>query len=560
MRIALAQINAVVGDLPGNSRIILSRVDQAKVAGADLVIFPELALTGYPPEDLLLKPQFIKDTAAHLKALARQITDLPCVIGHVEQGPRQTLFNSAAVIENRRIKGSYHKRCLPNYSVFDEKRYFVPGNENLILDLGGYRVGLTICEDIWEEKGPVDEYARLKPDLLVNLSASPYFVGKIHARHRMGTRWARLCRASVAYCNLVGGQDELVFDGGSFAMTSSGRLIASAPQFEENLLVVDLPVQSGRKSRTHPKAPTLRLSKPNPRLKPQLNSRTIGPLKPVEEIYRALVLGTRDYVQKNGFGTVALGLSGGIDSALVAALAVEALGKDRVVAVTMPSPYTSSETFKDSQAMADNLGIRLMTLPIENVFKGFLGALSESFEGRTPDITEENLQARIRGALLMALSNKFGWLILTTGNKSEISTGYCTLYGDTAGGFAIIKDVPKTMVYQLSLFFNTLHGREIIPASIITRPPTAELKLNQKDQDTLPPYDLLDKIIKGYVEEDRPVSELIRSGLDETVVRQTVRMIDASEYKRRQAPPGIKITSKAFGKDRRVPITNLYRP
>ena len=533
MRIALAQINPTVGDLSGNAKKILQKIREAR--GADVVLFPELALTGYPPEDLLLKPRFISDNLAALRELTRHIHGPLCIVGFVEQA-KGKIYNAAAVIENGRVLHTYRKMCLPNYGVFDEKRYFAPGTAPLVVKTGGRRLGLSICEDIWGDQGPIRQYGKKKIDLLVNISASPYYAGKIHDRRKLMARWARYCKAPGVYVNLVGGQDELVFDGGSFLVNPSGKVVANAPQFEEALLIVDIP--------------------PPPESKARLASR---PLKPVEEIRRALVLGTRDYVDKNHFSKVALGISGGIDSALVAALAVEALGKDRVVGVTMPSRFTSGGTFRDSKTLARNLGIRLITLPIRPLVNAYDGTLKDVFKGAAPNIAEENLQARIRGTLLMALSNKFGWLILTTGNKSEVSTGYCTLYGDTAGGFAVIKDVPKMVVYQLAGHINKEAGWNLIPRSIITRAPTAELKARQKDQDTLPPYPVLDRLIKAYVEEDRSPSQMLNKGADEKTVRKVVRMVDMSEYKRRQAPPGVKITPKSFGRDRRMPITNLYK-
>ena len=532
MRIALAQINSIVGDLPGNTNIIVQKTDEARRAGADVVVFPELALTGYPPEDLLLKPQFIADNLAALRGLARKIRGPLCIMGFVEQ-EKKNLYNAAAVIQDGRILGTYRKVCLPNYGVFDEKRYFSPGKDPFILSLGRHRLALSICEDIWDYEGPVKRYANRRIDLLINISASPYYARKIRLRRRLMAHWSRLCKAPGVYVNLVGGQDELVFDGGSFVTDPSGKVVASIPQFEEDLLITDVPAREKR-------------------LAPEL--------EPTEEVRRALVLGTRDYVNKNRFSKVALGISGGIDSALVAVLAVQALGKDRVIGVTMPSRFTSSGTLRDSHALTRHLGIRMITMPIKSLFKTYEATLKNVFKGTAPNIAEENIQARIRGTLLMALSNKFGWLILTTGNKSEISTGYCTLYGDTAGGFAVIKDVPKMMVYELAEHINREAGWDLIPRSVIVRAPSAELKAHQKDQDTLPPYPVLDRFIKAYVEEDHPLSEILNKIRDKETVKKLIRMVDLSEYKRRQAPPGIKITPKAFGKDRRMPITNLYRP
>lgn len=541
LRVALAQINVTVGDLPGNEEKIADFIGQAKKAKADLVLFPELAVTGYPPEDLLFKPTFIQRNLKALKQLIPLTKGLTAVIGFVDRGPKGGLTNAAAVAADGRLIARYHKRMLPNYGVFDEKRYFTAGQKPLVVEQRGTktRMGISICEDIWVEQGPCEEEAAAGADLILNISASPYHAGKLRERERLLARRASRYRRSVLYVNLVGGQDELVFDGGSLVVDPRGRVAFRAPQFKEGLFLIDLPIRSGG----HPKALT-----PSAR-----------PLSPEEEIFRALVLGTRDYVRKNRFSHVVVGLSGGIDSALTAAIAVGALGKEAVTGVSMPSRYSSPETKSDAQAVAQALGIQFLELPIEPVFQAVLDSLGPLFEGRAPDVTEENLQARIRGLLLMALSNKFHWLVLATGNKSELSTGYCTLYGDMVGGFAVIKDLPKTWVYRVSRFVNRSLGRAVIPESVFKRPPTAELKPNQRDQDTLPPYELLDSIVKAYVEEDHSSAE-IRKGTKAppAEVHRVLRMIDANEYKRRQAPIGIKITPRAFGKDRRMPITNRY--
>lgn len=557
LRLALAQLNVTVGDLDGNRRRIADALLRAKAWQADLVVVPELAVTGYPPEDLLLKPSFVEGNLKALDALPAVTTGLVAIVGFVDRDRQGRLFNAAAVLADGRRAAIYHKQYLPNYGVFDEKRYFAPGDRSLILQMGGLNLGVTICEDLWETQ-PARTLARAGCQVLINLSASPYHAGKLAQRQRLFAERARANRLSVAYCNLVGGQDELVFDGASLILDSAGRLMAQGAQFREDLVLADLELPSGRAQRISgvtvvPLAHPLR---PNATIKP--TRRAVLP--PVEEVYEALVLGTRDYVRKNEFETVVLGLSGGIDSGLVACLAVDALGAERVIGVVMPSRFSSKETQEDARGVAQALGIRCETLSIEPCFSAFLDTLRPIFVDRPPDVTEQNLQARIRGTLLMALSNKFGWLVLTTGNKSEMATGYCTLYGDMAGGFAVIKDVPKTLVYQLAKLRNRRSAPAPLPERIFTRAPTAELALNQTDQDTLPPYDMLDRILKAYVEDDRSFRDLVRRDhVDPTVAKRVVTMVDRNEYKRRQAPPGVKITPKAFGKDRRVPITNRYR-
>lgn len=534
-RFFMAQLNPCVGDLPGNVRLIQSALGRARDGAFDAAVLPEMAVPGYPAEDLLLKPSFVRACVDATLSLAVHTRGLLAVVGSLEvSGGR--LFNAAYVFRNGRLDGIYRKMCLPNYGVFDEARYFSPGPKPLIVSLDGLTLGISICEDLWLADGP---YARAlsavrRPDSFINLSASPYERGKQGVRQRVMRHWPARFGAPVFYCNLVGGQDELVFDGQSFVLDGLGRLAAQAPAFREADLAVEWP---------------LKPSSVKPR---RADSDT--------EVYEALVLGVRDYVEKNGFSKVLIGLSGGIDSALVAAIAVDALGAGRVVGVTMPSAVTSRATLSDAHRLARGLGIRMLDLPIRRLYLEYTRALSGPFKGLTPSTAEENIQARVRGTLLMALSNKFGWLVLTTGNKSETATGYCTLYGDMAGGFAVIKDVPKTLVYRLAHGVNRRAGRQRIPSSIIRRAPTAELRRGQKDQDTLPPYPKLDRFIEAYVDGDAGAEQAgSRAGLSRERARQTARMIDGNEYKRRQAPPGIKITAKAFGRDRRMPITNRFK-
>lgn len=553
---ALAQINTTVGDLDGNLARCIEKAGHAEALGADLVVFPELTLTGYPPEDLLLRPGFLRRCREVLDAFARSSGNICSVIGFA--GCDTAVYNSAAVVSGGAVRSIYRKMFLPNYGVFDEKRYFSPGDKEGLFFLNDVGVGLTICEDIWVDGGPYKKLGRfLGADVIVNISASPFHAGKIREREDLLRRRSIESGVPIAYVNLTGGQDELVFDGGSLVFDREGTCILRARSFTEEMAVIDLEFESGSppvpenvariKLSTRPKRPSV----PSPAIAP--------PLREEEEVLAALVLGTRDYLGKNGFHTAVIGLSGGIDSSLVAAVAVEALGAEHVVGVTMPSRYTSTGTRSDAETLAANLGIRFMELPIHDVFEAYLRTLSDAFRETEPGLTEENLQARIRGTLLMALSNKFGWLVLTTGNKSETATGYCTLYGDTAGGFAVIKDVPKTMVYRVSRLVNERAGRDIIPESIIARPPSAELRPDQKDSDSLPPYDILDPILKCYIEEDRCLDEIVSRGFDPDTVRRVFQLSDTSEYKRRQAPPGVKITPRSFGRDRRLPITNRFR-
>jgi len=547
LRIALAQINTTVGNLEGNARKIIDYIERAREMSVNVIAFPELAITGYPPEDLLLKKHFVEDNLKVLKSLLKETKNITAVIGFVDADNKGRLFNAAAVVHNRTLKGIYHKEQLPNYGVFDEKRYFTPGRNNKIFKSGPAALGVSICEDIWTQKGPCRKQAKAGAKVLINISSSPYYAGKGKERENLIIRQAKQNKVYVGYANLVGGQDELVFDGASMVVDPQGKIVATGKQFEEDLVVADLDV--GKKSSRFT-------------IKGPLAKR----LDAVEEIYRALVLGTRDYIQKNGFKKAVIGLSGGIDSSLTALIACDAIGKENVIGISMPSRFTSEGTRSDARVLAQNLGITFKEIPIGTVWQSYLETLKREFADCKSDITEENLQARIRGNILMAFSNKFGWLVLTTGNKSEIAVGYCTLYGDMAGGFAVIKDVPKTKVYDLARFRNNLNSKNVIPESVFTRPPTAELRENQKDEDSLPPYDILDPILEQYVELDRDVTgtnhdlSLKNKGrIDVHLIEKVANMVDRTEYKRRQAPPGVKITPKAFGRDRRLPITNLYR-
>jgi len=531
LRIALAQINTTVGDIAGNARKILDYVERSREAGAALVVFPELAIPGYPPEDLLLRASFIEENRSAWRTIARQVRGITAVVGFVDRDARGKNYNAAGIASGGRIRGTYHKMHLPNYGVFDEVRYFSPGKEPMLFPAGRSAIGVTVCEDIWVRCGPLPREAKAGARLILNLSSSPYHAGKWETRRELVARHAAASRCPVAYCNLVGGQDELVFDGGSMVVSAKGRLLARAKMFEEDLLICDVDGEDE-------------------------GGRTAGAPKDDEEIFRALVLGTRDYVDKNRFPGAIIGLSGGIDSSLVATIAAEALGPSRVLGVTLSSPYTARMSVEDAHALAGNLGIRCIDLSIGEIFRTIASELAEPFRGYPSDTTEENIQARIRGLILMALSNKFGHLVLTTGNKSEMSVGYATLYGDMAGGFAVIKDLFKTSVYSLSRHYNRTCGRSVIPERVLTRPPSAELAPDQKDSDSLPSYEVLDPILRMYVEEDRSIPAMVAAGYPEEVVRRVVSLVDGSEYKRRQAPPGVKITPRALGKDRRMPITN----
>ena len=555
LRVAIAQINPTVGDLKGNAAKISRYIEKAKDYGADIICFPELALCGYPPEDLLLKPKFINDNISALDNLAKTINGgITAIVGFADGRFKKT-YNAAAVIYSGRIKGVYRKIFLPNYGVFDEKRYFNPGDKSLIFRLSDFVFGVNICEDIWYPNGPTKSQADAGAKLILNINASPYYTGKFKQRQAIITAQAKANRVFIIYANLVGGQDELVFDGQSIIVDNKGRILSKAKAFAEDLLIQDLniPVSRVRDSK--------KIIKISNALSPEKKNLTVQEepkiLEQAAEVYQALVLGLKDYVVKNGFGKVIIGLSGGIDSALVGVLAVDALGKENVTGVFMPSRYSSSESHEDAMALAGNLGIKFITVSIEQIFRFYLLVLEPHFSGLGRDTAEENLQARIRGNILMAFSNKFGWLVLATGNKSEMSTGYATLYGDMAGGFAVIKDVPKTLVYKIAGYRNSMC--EVIPGRVFTKAPTAELKPGQLDQDTLPPYDVLDAILRAYVEEDKDLAKIISSGFDKETVLKAVGMVDKNEYKRRQSPPGIKITPKAFGRDRRMPITNKYR-
>jgi len=583
-RVALAQINTTVGDLDGNAAKAVECIERAKAAGADLVAFPELTTTGYPPEDLLFKQQFIRGNLAALDRIVEATRGTTAVIGFVEAG--EDIYNAAAVARDGEVAGVYRKMYLPNYSVFDEERYFRAGNAAPVYAVdgrdGGTRVGVNVCEDIWYPVGPTVLQAEAGAQVIVNINASPFNAGKADYREKLLATRATDQGVFVCYVNLVGGQDELVFDGGSMIFDPSGKLLARAERFDEALLVADLDIDHVLRNRLHNPLPRKqRLTNVLPGVETprvEVSSREDGqepggrterapieaaittPLSELEEVYRALVVGTRDYVTKSGFERVLVGLSGGVDSALVAAVAADALGGDRVVGVAMPSRYNASESEEDARLLAQNLGIDYHVISIEPVFEAMLSTLGGMFEGTQPNVAEENVQARIRGNILMAISNKFGWLVLTTGNKSEMAMGYATLYGDMAGGFAVIKDVPKVLVYDLCGHRNKAAGKDLIPARILEKPPSAELRPDQKDEDSLPPYELLDPILEAYVEKDRTFADLIGMGLDAEAVKQVVRGVDRNEYKRRQAPPGVRITGRAFGRDRRLPIVNKFKP
>jgi NAD+ synthase (glutamine-hydrolysing) len=554
VRIALAQINSTVGDLEGNCRKINGYLQMAKQEAVDIVCFPELAITGYPPEDLLLKPKFIADNLEKLKELTQLVGDIIAVVGFVDR-KGEDIYNAAAIIYNGKIKGIYHKMFLPNYGVFDEKRYFRVGGEPLVFRFNKIIFGVNICEDIWHIDGPIRKQALFGAKLILNINASPYYTGRIKDREKIIKHQAKDNQIFIAYTNLVGGQDELVFDGQSMVVDTSGNIISRAEAFKEDLLIADLDIPISRIKKT--KRVITITDVVSLKKKDMLSLKNSKPLEPIAEIYQALLLGLKDYVVKNGFQKVVIGLSGGIDSSLVATLATDALGKNNVIGVFMPSRYSSQASEADAMQLSGNLGIKFMTISIEQIYKMYLMVLEPHFLDYERDITEENIQARIRGNILMALSNKFGWLVLTTGNKSEMSTGYATLYGDMAGGFAVIKDVPKTLVYKLAKYRNSLGP--LIPERTFSKEPTAELKPNQKDRDTLPVYETLDPILKAYIEEDKDLTAIIHLGFDSSEVAKVLTMVDKSEYKRRQSPPGIKITPKAFGRDRRMPITNRYR-
>ncbi len=564
LRVAAAQLDLVVGDLEGNARRIIDAYDRADAVGCDLVAFPELAITSYPPEDLLLRPSFVAGAAEVLEKVAAHTGRAAAVVGFPEAG--RDLSNAAAVCAHGRVLGVYRKHLLPNYAVFDEQRYFVPSSvDGPLFVVGGVRVGISICEDAWSPSGPIVTQAAGGAELMVNVNASPYYAGRVHEREAMLATRAADASVPVLYVNLVGGQDELVFDGASMLFDETGRLVARAKQFEEDLLVVDVDVRPAfRRRLLDPRGRSRSVALPEvlvseAHLAEHEGVNRLEPaLPPVQEVYEALVVGTRDYVRKNGFAHVLVGLSGGIDSSLVAAIAVDALGSEQVVGVLMPSRFSSDGSVVDASVLAENLGIRAITVPIEPAHSAFLDMLADEFTDTAPGLAEENLQARVRGTILMALSNKFGGLVLITGNKSEIATGYSTLYGDMAGGFSVIKDVPKMLVYALSRDRNDRAGRALIPESVLEKPPSAELRPDQKDSDSLPEYKELDPIIEGYVEGDLSIAELEEAGFDGEMVRRVAGLVDRNEYKRRQAPPGVRVSPKAFGKDRRLPITNRW--
>ena len=586
LRVALAQVNPTVGDIPGNTRIITDHIRRAVDAQADLVAFPELCLTGYPPEDLLYKDSFLKAADDALQQIIQASANITAIVGIPSVHPERsrsaaTLYNAAAVIHNRQLIDVYRKIFLPNYSVFDEERYFASGENCPVYEIGGARIGVNVCEDIWFEHGPTNVQKAAGAQVIININGSPYYRGKRAVRQAMLSDRAAANGVYLCYVNMVGGQDELVFDGASMIFTPHGKTLAAGRQFDDDFILtdLDLPVAdtvpqtaildendaknamwahplmksvTGQQEQGSTREPLSELRHANP---------MPTPMDPVEEVYNALVKGTRDYVRKSGFSQVVIGLSGGIDSALTAAVAADALGPENVLCVSMPSQYTADRSVTEARALCDNFGIAFEIIPIEDMSAAYLDGLAPLFTGTEPGVAEENLQARARGNILMAISNKFGRIVLATGNKSEYATGYATLYGDMAGGFAVIKDVPKTLVYQLANWRNQQAGHDIIPQSIIDRPPTAELRANQLDEDSLPPYDVLDPVLEAYVEQDRSPREMIEEmGFDPNVVARVVTLVDISEYKRRQAAPGVKITERAFGKDRRLPIVNRYKP
>jgi len=572
LRIALCQMNATVGDLERNAAKIIDAIDESRGNGCDIVTFPELALTGYPPEDLLLKPSFVRDNLSTLRRIVSHTQDITAVIGFVDAG--DDIFNAAAIANDGELAGVYHKRFLPNYGVFDEDRYFQAGNEYPVFQLGDVCFGVNICEDIWYPGVPTAAQARAGAELILNINASPFHIGKREERRRMLATRAADYAVVVAYNNLVGGQDELVFDGNATVFDQQGNLLAEGEQFREQMLYLDLDFGGVFRTRLHdPRIRKERLGFDPASagvnriaLKPRSGERGLLQPAPSSEtlsepaqVYAALVLGTRDFVLKNGFEGVAISLSGGIDSSLVATIAVDALGKENVVSVSMPSRFSSAGSRDDACKLAENLGIRLIDIPIEPAFQSMLDMLADTFAGHPAGVAEENLQARIRGNIVTTIANKFGWLVLTTGNKSEMATGYATLYGDMAGAFAVIKDVPKTLVYQLARYRNGQAGYELIPESVLTKEPSAELRPDQRDVDSLPPYDELDPILQAYVEDDRGLEEMLAQGHNPAHAKRAITLVDRSEYKRRQAPPGVKVTRRAFGRDRRLPITNRYR-
>ncbi len=569
LRVALAQLNSTVGDISGNARKVADGIARARDEGASLAVFPELALTGYPPEDLLLKTSFLDAARAALEELAAQTRGIVALVGFPERA--DDVYNAAAVLADGRVAGVYRKIHLPNYGVFDEQRYFQAGSEPALFELDGVRVGLTICEDIWEPGPPATSEALAGAEVIVNLSASPYHAGKGLERERMLVQRARDSLVAVLFCNLIGGQDELVFDGHSVAIDQDGEVLARAPQFEEALITFavdpgavtaarlrDTRHRSAKRRESSGTACLTRLELDGARPRDEVGGALSQLLGSEEEVYTALRTGLRDYVEKNRFEHVVLALSGGIDSALTALIAVDSLGPERVTCVSLPSRYSSEGTKEDARTIAKNLGVEFLELSIEDTMRAYEELFQGPFEGLEPDIAEENVQARIRGNVVMALSNKFGWLVLTTGNKSELSVGYATLYGDMAGGFAVLKDVFKGWIYRLVRWRNEEEGQALVPETVLERPPSAELRYEQRDEESLAPYELLDRILAGYVEQDLDANELVSQGLPADEVERVIRMVDRAEYKRRQAPPGIRISTRAFGRDRRLPITNRW--
>jgi NAD+ synthase (glutamine-hydrolysing) len=572
LRLGLAQINTTVGDLDGNAAKVLGYVDRARELSVDLISFPEMTITGYPPEDLLLRPQFIRDNLAVLQRVVKGCQGITVVVGFVDRD--HDVHNAAAMIHDGRLVDVYHKQFLPNYGVFDENRYFQAGTRCPVYVVAGIGVGVNICEDIWYPGDPLRAQAQAGAQVIININGSPYHMGKRRFREHMLATRASDYSVFICYTNQVGGQDELVFDGASMVVSPWGEVLAQAAAFEEELLICDLDVEETFQARLHePRRRRQRVAsgasssvakvhvsdEPLAEKKPAVKRHRARSMGDDAEVYSALVLGTRDYLLKNGFRKVVIGLSGGVDSSLVAAVAVDALGSENVVGVAMPSRFSSEGSIKDARELADSLGIQLMTIPIEEPFSAFLDLLSEPFADTEFGVAEENIQSRIRGLIIMALSNKFGWLVLATGNKSEMATGYATLYGDMAGGFAVIKDVPKTLVYRLACYRNGSGSKPVIPESVIEKEPSAELRPDQRDADTLPSYETLDSILEAYVEEDKSVDAIAGMGFDEELVKRVMTMVDRNEYKRRQAPPGVKISPRAFGRDRRLPIANRYK-
>jgi NAD+ synthase (glutamine-hydrolysing) len=570
VRVALAQVNPTVGDLTGNTRLVIDGIDRARDAGVDIVCFPELVITGYPPEDLVLKPSFVRDNLAQLNFVAQATKGISAVVGFVDQ--EGDLYNAAAFLHDGEVKAVYHKVFLPNYGVFDEKRYFVPGHKCPILELDGMRIGLTVCEDCWFPSGPMAWQAHNGAQLLININGSPYHYGKRAPREAMVGGRAADYGAYVAWVNMVGGQDELVFDGNSVVFDPHGQVVAHADSLIPDLLITDIdptrPIHHSPEKLRYEADAAARLeldvadvplsSEPGRKPKPGIKNRLAQPLEGAAEIYAAVVLATHDYIRKQGFNKVVIGMSGGVDSALTAAIACDALGAENVIGVRMASRHTSEESLDDAGMTAENLGMQVMDFSIEPPHEGFEEILSPAFKGTRPGVAEENLQPRIRSTILHALSNKFGYIVLSTGNKSELATGYGTLYGDIAGGYAVLKDITKTTVYELSRYRNSLGAA--IPERVMTKAPSAELKPGQKDTDSLPPYEELDPILRGYIEDDLSPEELIAAGNKPETVARVIQLVDRSEYKRRQAPPGVKITPRAFGRDRRMPIVNRYNP